>query len=218
MAFDSYFRRRDTTLARAVARLSPSAGPAYTGSRTKRRLDLIVGIPAAVLAAPVLLLLAALNKSLHPGEPAIFVQDRVGHHGQPERVVKLRSLRWSGRHGASGRIAPFGLFLRWYHLDELPQLIGVLRGKLSLVGIRVLPQSVYDDLREVWSPQRFAVWAHAYEETPLGLTGIHQVFRTTRKDDPKRFHRDLFYARHATLGLDLYLLWRTATTIGRRRD
>lgn len=177
-----------------------------------------MGVPAVILAIPVLAVLVVLNAYLHPREAPLFAQDRVGHAGRRQRVTKLRSLRALSRPSASGRATPFGLFLRWYYLDELPQLLAVLRGKLSLVGIRILPRSVYEDLRCVWPPARFARWARAYEETPLGLTGIHQVFRTERKDDPRRFHRDLFYARRATLGLDLYLLWRTLATIGRKRD
>lgn len=158
-------------------------------------------------------MLAVLNAYLHPYEPPLFSQPRVGHGGRSQQVMKLRSLRRS-----AGQATSFGRFLRWYHLDELPQLLAVVRGRLSLVGIRILPRPVYEELRRVWSPARFARWERAYEETPLGLTGIHQVFRTERKDDPRRFHRDLFYARRATLGLDLYLLWRTLTTIGRKRD
>jgi lipopolysaccharide/colanic/teichoic acid biosynthesis glycosyltransferase len=215
---DAYLRAGDTAIARPLRRISPTTGPGYTASRAKRRLDLLAGVPVAMLALPLLAVLAGLNAVLHPRQPPLFVQDRVGHGGRSERVTKLRSLRLPGRHVPHRHSTPFGLFLRWYHLDELPQLMNVLGGRLSLVGIRILPRSVYEDLRRVWSPARFERWSRAYEETPLGLTGIHQVFRTERKDDPKRFHRDLFYARQATLGLDLYLLWRTLLTIGRRRD
>jgi sugar transferase EpsL len=207
---DAFFRRGDTWLARAVRALSPSSGEAYAASRTKRALDLVVSVPALLIAASLIAVLLLINKALYPRYPAIFRQNRVGHGLNSVRVTKIRSmLPGAGRIGAP---TLFGRFVRRYYLDELPQLWQVLRGQLSIVGIRVLPREVYDGLSLTWSQQRFGSWGAIYATAPLGLTGIHQVLRRTGKEDEGRFRRDVFYARKLSLGLDLYLLWRTLGT------
>lgn len=206
MRLDGYLRRQDTWLARTLRWISPLSGQAYALSPAKRLLDLLVAYPAVLLVVLAILLLLAVNKLLYRGHPALFRQTRVGHGGKPLRVVKIRSLVWS----ASGASAPaFGRFMRQYYLDELPQLLQVARGQLSLVGIRVLPQEVYESLRSEWSGERFEAWRAMYDRSPLGLSGVHQIFRHGDKEDARRFHRDMFYGRRASLGLDLYLLWRT---------
>jgi lipopolysaccharide/colanic/teichoic acid biosynthesis glycosyltransferase len=167
----------------------------------------------AIIAIALIALLMLVNRVLSPGRPALFHQDRVGSGGGTLRVLKVRSMVM--RPGDDGAGAPaavctrFGRFIRRYYLDELPQLLQVLTGRLSLVGIRVLPRNVYDGLAESWSSERFAAWRAMYAAAPLALSGTHQVFRRTGKEDRRRFHRDMFYARHASLGFDLYLLWRT---------
>jgi lipopolysaccharide/colanic/teichoic acid biosynthesis glycosyltransferase len=82
-----------------------------------------------------------------------------------------------------------------------------------LVGIRVLPVPVYEHLRSTWSAARFERWSGCYATSRLGLTGLHQVYRRSGKEDSQRFHRDVFYARQASLGFDLYLLWKTLERI-----
>lgn len=211
-SLDAYFRRADTSPARALARLSGSRGSAYTMSPRKRIFDLAFAVPVAAVALLVILMLMVLNRALDPWRPALFFQDRVGPNGAPLRVVKIRSMvpreQVAGTDGSPVCTA-FGRFIRRHYLDEVPQLLQVLSGRLSLVGIRVLPREVYDGLAAVWSPQRVESWRAVYAGAPLGLTGYHQAFRTNGKEDRRRFHRDLFYAEHASLGFDLYLLWRT---------
>jgi sugar transferase EpsL len=207
---DSFMRRGDTWLARMVRALSSTHGEAYAASRSKRALDLLISVPALLVLAALVAVLLVINKALHHRYPAMFRQDRVGHAASPLSVLKIRSMvPGSARAGAPTR---FGRFVRRYYLDELPQLWQVLRGQLSLVGIRVLPRDVYDGLSATWSQQRFSIWAATYAEAPLGLTGVHQVLRASGKEDGRRFRRDVFYARRASLGLDLYLLWRTLGT------
>lgn len=210
---DAYFRRRDTRLARGIARLSPARGASYSSSRTRRMLDLAVAVPLALLVIPLLAVLLTVNKVLHPRYPVLFVQPRVRGAAGVINVVKIRSLLPSrfvgGSATAAGGSTAFGHFIRRHYLDELPQLFQVLTGDLSVVGVRVLPREVYDGLAAGWSGERFAAWQAMYSSTPLGLSGVQQVFRRTGKEDARRFHRDMFYARHASLGFDLYLLWRT---------
>lgn len=211
---DRYFRRDDTAIARLVRRTAPRRGSAYATSAAKRGLDLVVGLPLAVTALPVILLLALINSILNPGHAPFFTQNRVGSSERRLRIVKLRSMRHPGR-GQEPVIGPFARFLRKHYLDELPQMFQVLAGELSLVGIRVLPIEVHALLARTWSARRYDAWSRVYSSAPLGLTGVHQVSRGHGKEDTARFHRDLFYARSASLGLDLYLLWRTIRRAGR---
>jgi lipopolysaccharide/colanic/teichoic acid biosynthesis glycosyltransferase len=177
-------------------------------------MDLVVGFPLAVVALPLIVLLALANILLEPGRPPFFTQWRVGGRGRPMRVVKLRSMAPGGR-GPAHELRRFGRFMRSHYLDELPQLFQVLSGQLSLVGIRVLPFEIYDLLELEWSRNRFERWRAVYEEGPRGLTGAHQTLRGLGKEDRLRFHRDMFYARRASLGFDLYLMWRTVRRAGR---
>jgi lipopolysaccharide/colanic/teichoic acid biosynthesis glycosyltransferase len=207
---DAFFRSSNTWLARALSGLGPARGSVYAASHTKRALDLVLAIPLAAIAIGLILLLIIVNRMLSPRRPALFRQDRVGRGGGTLRVLKVRSMiSRPGPDAAPAVCTAFGRFIRRYYLDELPQLLQVLTGRLSLVGIRILPRNVYDGLAASWSEARFEAWSAMYAVAPLGLSGTHQVFRRTGKEDSRRFHRDMFYARHATLGFDLYLLWRT---------
>jgi len=219
-AIDAYLRRDDTLPALLLLKMSPSSGSVYAFSAVKRTLDLLVAVPALLFAAIPLLMLLAINRLLRPGHPALFRQDRVGRDGQI-RVLKVRSLLPglpdARKPPAAGtpRLTRFGALIRRWYLDELPQLTQVLTGRLSIVGIRVLPVEVYENLRGRWSHDRFAAWERAYKSSSLGLTGIHQLWRKKGKDDERRFRRDAFYARRASLGFDLYLIWRTFVRSGR---
>jgi lipopolysaccharide/colanic/teichoic acid biosynthesis glycosyltransferase len=215
-AVDAFFRRPDTWLARGLAGVSPNHGSAYAASGAKRAVDLVVSVPAAAIVIAFIAVLIVVNRLLYPRRPALFHQDRVGRGHTTLRITKIRSIvpgsgASLGPQATAGCTA-FGRFLRRHYLDELPQLLQVLTGRLALVGIRVLPRNVYDGLAASWSRERFAAWKEMYATAPLGLTGAHQVFRGASKHDTRRFHRDLFYARRATLGFDLYLLWRTLGT------
>jgi putative colanic acid biosysnthesis UDP-glucose lipid carrier transferase len=218
-----YLRRGDTVVARALRIIAPQRGLAYTSACSKRALDLTVGLPVAALGLPVAVVLAVINRSLQPRLAPWYVQHRAGQ-GQPMRIVKLRSMEPRVRSNTTpyhiyepARVTPLGRFMRRYDLDELPQLLDVLAGRLSLVGIRVLPMPVYEHLRERWPAWRFERWSEAYTTSRLGLTGVHQVFRGAGKEDQQRYHRDVFYAHRATLGFDLYLLWKTGYQMARGR-
>lgn len=211
---DTYLRRSDSYLARLLSQVSKHRGPSYTRSAAKRALDIAVGVPLAVIALPLIVLLAIANALLDPGRAPFFLQLRAGAGTSRLRVVKIRSMS-PQKSGTSPEIKRFARFMRRHYLDELPQVFQVLSGELSLVGIRVLPVEVCGDLAEGWSDFRFASWHAAYSSSRLGLTGIHQVFRSAGKEDLSRYHRDLMYRRSASLGFDLYLMWRTLRKAGR---
>lgn len=219
---DRYLRRGNTLLAVTLRLLVPYRGERYTSSRAKRLLDLVLGLPVAAIGLPVAGMLALVNAVFHPSLPVLFVQDRVGQKGMV-RILKLRSMLPRPANSTAPahlheahRVTSFGRFIRRFYLDELPQLPLVLQGTLSLVGIRVLPVPVYEHLHECWSPGRFERWSRAYHASRLGLTGMHQVYRSKGKEDIQRFHRDVFYSTHASLGFDLYLLWRTLYRVAER--
>lgn len=119
---------------------APPSGMGLGARITKRALDLCIAIPALIGLAPVILItwfLAARDT----GASGFFRQERIGRHGKPFRVIKLRTMRPNA--GGStvttandARITPLGARLRRWKLDELPQLLNVLRGEMSIVGPR----------------------------------------------------------------------------------
>jgi lipopolysaccharide/colanic/teichoic acid biosynthesis glycosyltransferase len=132
-----------------------------TGASGKRALDLVGAALGLALAAPVLGL-AALAVRLVDGAPVLFRQERLGRGRRPFRLVKLRTM-------AGGRATRLGRVLRELGIDELPQLVNVLRGEMSLVGPR--PLTAADVRRVGWDDPRFdARWS-----VRPGLTGAAQI-------------------------------------------
>lgn len=122
----------------------------------KRLLDLAIGVPALCATAPVIGALALLVKLDSPG-PAFFVQTRVGHHRQPLRILKLRSMRVDASGPAvtsagDSRITRIGRLLRKTKLDELPQLLNVVKGEMTLVGPRPEAERYVRQYRPEWEP------------------------------------------------------------------
>lgn len=122
--------------------LVPSPISRWAKSTAKRFFDLAVVIAALPVAAPLCLLIAIMIRINSRG-PAFFLQNRIGSHGKPFSIVKFRTMRHSGYSAANSittidneRITSAGRILRYWKLDELPQLLNVLRGEMSLVGPR----------------------------------------------------------------------------------
>ncbi len=199
-------------------RESPLDGPARA---IKRVMDLALASLALVASSPVLLLIALLIKLDSPG-PALIRQQRVGENGRLFGMLKFRTMRvaeaWrrgdAGEHGDTGavphkrrddpRVTRLGRVLRRFSLDELPQLLNVLRGEMSLVGPRPeLPWLV--ERYETWQRRRFAV--------PPGMTGWWQV--NGRSDRPMHLHveDDLYYIRNYSLWLDILILLKTVPAV-----
>ena len=189
--------------------------------RIKRAFDLIVGSLLLILLSPVLLLVAIAVRLDSPG-PVIFKQRRVGEKGKIFWMYKFRSMiqgaeqqqfktvrvREDGRllykHPNDPRVTRVGRFIRRTSLDELPQLINVLKGEMSLVGPRPeLPWLV--EQYEPWQWQRFSV--------PQGITGWWQV--NGRSDKPMHLYtdEDLFYIQNYSFLLDLQILWHTVGAV-----
>lgn len=175
-----------------------------TQRRIKRALDVTVALVVLVLAAPVLAV-AALLIRLRLGGPVLFVQQRTGQGGRPFHVYKLRTM--TDERDAAGELLPdgircrgIGLLLRRTSIDELPQLVNVVRGDLSLVGPRpLLPR--YDDWYTDRERLRFSV--------PPGITGLAQINGRNGLAWTERLELDVVYATNWSLRLDLWILART---------
>lgn len=184
----------------------------------KRLLDVAVAVAGLLVAAP-LLAVAAAAILLEDGRPVLFVQERAGRGGQPFRLVKLRTMRVHDRPavevGQVGLDDPLvtrvGRLARRTKLDELPQLVNVVRGEMSLVGPRpALPEqaAAYDEVDRI-----------RLEVRP-GLTGWAQVNGNVQLDWDQRIALDIWYVRHWSLALDVRILLRTVTVVvaGERAD
>ncbi|HEY4394399.1 MAG TPA: sugar transferase [Polyangia bacterium] len=171
----------------------------------KRVLDVVGATVGLALASPILLLAAALIR-LCDGGPVLFWQDRLGQGRRPFLIFKLRTMR-------GGRATPLGAVLRNLGLDELPQLVNVLAGEMSLVGPRPLTRA--DVARIGWGDERFALrWA-----VPPGLTGLAQLAPVRHCSARASWLLDRAYVRRGGVACDLRLLAGSALVpvLGKRR-
>lgn len=180
----------------------------------KRGLDLVGGILLAVVTAPLMGVIAIVIR-LVDGSPVLFRQRRSGRGGRPFALVKFRTMRpanagaaWDPA-GDAMRTTRLGRFLRRTSLDELPTLLHVVSGKMSLVGPRPLPVEYltrYGDRH-----------ARRLEVRP-GVTGWAQVNGRNRLSWDDRLDLDVWYVEHRSLRLDLRILATTASQVVRRAD
>jgi lipopolysaccharide/colanic/teichoic acid biosynthesis glycosyltransferase len=212
----------------------PPAGSSSSGQRTARRwskraLDLMVSVPCLALLLPLLLVVAIAVRLSTPG-PALFRQRRLGLDGRPFVLYKFRTMYHGcsdGPHrryvralltsstvqaGAGGlyklegddRITKAGRLLRRTSIDELPQLLNVIRGEMSLVG----PRPALEWEAELFGDghwQRFLV--------PPGVTGLWQVSGRNRLSMRQALDLDLEYVRRQSLVLDLAILFKTLPAV-----
>jgi Undecaprenyl-phosphate glucose phosphotransferase len=177
----------------------------------KRTMDVILSMSALVVLSPLMLLIGVLVKLASPG-PVFYRQERCGLNGQPFQMLKFRSMRVDAERETGAvwarkddpRRTPLGTFLRKSSLDELPQLINVLKGDMSLVGPR--PE------RPVFI-QKFSKTIPNYmarHRVKSGITGWAQVHGWRGNTSlRKRVQYDLYYITHWTPWLDLRILWMT---------
>jgi sugar transferase EpsL len=179
-----------------------------------RRLPhvIIASIALAVAAFPMLAVALAVRLVL--GKPIFFVQERVGLHEVSFKLIKFRTMREA--YDSDGeplrdadRTTRFGSFLRKASLDELPQLVNVLKGEMSLVGPRPLPVKEFFSL---YRPGR----ARRHEVLP-GITGWAQVKGRNSLSWAEQFQLDVWYVDHRSVWLDLKILCMTAAVIFRAK-
>jgi exopolysaccharide biosynthesis polyprenyl glycosylphosphotransferase len=191
----------------------------------KRLTDLVVAGLGLVVLSPLMAVVAILICLDSPGRP-LFRQSRIGRHGNRFSMLKFRSMvrgadslrdEYRGLNDAEGglfkivgdpRVTRVGRFLRQTSLDELPQLINVLRGDMSLVGPRPLVADE-DALIEGWQRRRLAV--------KPGMTGLWQIFGSTRIPLPEMVKIDYLYGANWSVWLDLKILLRTVPHVLSRR-
>ena len=173
---------------------------------TKRAIDILGSLIGLCLLAPLIAALAAAIR-ISTGGPAFFGQVRTGRDGRPFRVFKLRSMTGPpsfevGRETSAEdpRITPIGAWLRRTGCDELPQLVNVLRGEMSLVGPRPL-LAWENDLCDDRQARRLLVRP--------GITGLAQVNGRNSIAWEDRIAWDIRYVDGASLGIDLVILFRT---------
>lgn len=172
--------------------------------RTKRALDITLSLAGLIVLSPIFLALT-LAIWVRMGGPVLFTQQRTGLNGRFFKIIKFRTM--TGGKDADGkllddaaRLTPLGKFLRRTSLDELPELVNVLTGDMSLVGPRpLLPE---------YLPYYDAEQRRRHELKP-GLTGWAQVNGRNAVSWEKRFKLDVWYVDHVSFGLDLKILMKT---------
>lgn len=199
---------------------APASGISDRGSRTLIRLmDVLAAFCALLFFLPTLLLIALAVRA-QDGGPALFRQQRIGRDGRPFACLKFRSMtpdaearlaqladgEWAERRKLrrDPRVTPLGRFLRLSSLDELPQLINVLVGDMSLVG----PRPIVADEAALYG-RRFA----AYCTVRPGLTGLWQVSGRNDVSYPRRVAMDVWLVRNLTIRTYLALILRTLPAV-----
>lgn len=195
--------------------------PGATVPLWKRTFDITCLLIALPTLLPLMLGIAALIKIVSPG-PVFFKQDRVGFMGRKFKILKFRSMRVNAEVGShqshlkdliksntpltkmdtkgDPRVIPLGSLLRSSGLDELPQLINVLKGEMSLVGPRPCTDYEYEQFQP-WHKQRFRALP--------GLTGLWQVSGKNRTTFTEMNRLDVYYAQHCSLWLDFKIMLKT---------
>jgi lipopolysaccharide/colanic/teichoic acid biosynthesis glycosyltransferase len=177
----------------------------------KRILDLAGAIFGLALLSLPMAIVAGLIR-LRMGSPVLYRVIRPGLHAEPFLLHKFRTMRdlvdARGRSlSDKERITPLGRFLRRTSLDELPQLINVLKGDMSLVG----PRPLNVEYVKLYTPQQ----SRRHEVKP-GITGLAQIRGRNRLSWDERFALDVWYVDHASLALDLRILLQTVVRVLRR--
>ncbi len=183
------------------------------GKWLKRLLDVTGAVLALSLLSPVMLLLAVAIR-VRLGAPVLFTQARPGLHGAPFRLFKFRTM--TDARDETGRLlpdevrlTPFGAFLRRTSLDELPELVNVLMGEMSLVG----PRPLLMEYLPLYTPRQ----ARRHDAKP-GLTGWAQINGRNALRWEDKFELDVWYVEHWSNWLDLNILWRTIRYVLEGRD
>jgi lipopolysaccharide/colanic/teichoic acid biosynthesis glycosyltransferase len=173
----------------------------------KRAFDVVLSAGLLALFAPLLGGVAAAVR-LKMGPPVLFRQKRPGLREQPFTLVKFRTMR-EGSGPDAERLTPLGRFLRRTSLDELPALVNVLRGDMSLVG----PRPLLMRYLPYYTRQE-----RARHDVRPGLTGWAQIHEHQRPSWKERLAMDTWYVEHRSLRLDLRILLRTVGAALKRRS
>lgn len=174
----------------------------------KRLIDIVIAVIALVLLSPIFCIVAyKVRKNL--GSPIFFYQERPGKNGELFKMIKFRSMKdavdQDGRPlPDEERMTPFSQKLRSTSLDEMPQLINVLKGDMSVVG----PRPMLKEFVELYSAEQ----ARRLDVRP-GMTGLAQISGRNELDYEERFKCDVWYVDHHSIAVDFKIMFKTLSVM-----
>lgn len=182
----------------------------------KRGLDILFALILLILLSPLMLLISVAVLCLS-GRPVFFLQERLGRNTEIFRMIKFRSMEVGSEYSGSGvysdrndpRLTGIGRFLRMTSLDELPQLINILKGDMSFVGPR--PPLTYHP----WPVEKYTEEQLRMFEVRPGLTGWAQVHGRRQVEWNRRISLNIWYVDHMSFLLDLRILMMTVAELFR---
>ena len=186
----------------------------------KNILDWMVALVMGVLLLPILIVVGVLVRFTSPG-PALFRQKRIGYQGKPFTVYKFRTMKMAAPDASherdlaitrdrDQRITPIGRFLRTSRIDELPQILNVLRGEMSWIGPR--PEAV---VLSRWYEEEISFYRYRHIVRP-GIAGWAQVCQghvADVADVRSKLHYDFYYIKQYSPWIDLLIVVRTIRTM-----
>ena len=177
----------------------------------KRLFDILISILGILVLSPIFLMVSVLI-AMKLGRPVFFTQERPGLDGKPFKMIKFRTM--TDEKDKDGNLLPnekrmtrFGSMLRSYSLDELPELLNVLKGDMSLVG----PRPLLMDYLPYFSEKE-----HRRHEVKPGITGWSQVNGRNAIGWDKKLELDVWYVDNRSFWLDLKILWLTILKVLKR--
>lgn len=188
--------------------------------KLKRGADVLLSLVVLLLSAPVLAISALLIR-LETSGPAFFLQERIGRHGKVFKIVKLRTMVQDAESNGTGvysykddpRVTKVGRFLRKTSIDELPQVINILKGDMSFIGMR--PPLTYHPCKF----EEYSMRERQMFNLRPGITGWAQVQGRNALEWQQRIEYNIWYQEHVSLMLDVKIFFKTfAIVLGQKNS
>lgn len=180
----------------------------------KRVFDFIIVLCVLLVIWPFLLIVTILLLIFNEGAGAFFLQERPGYKGKPFKIIKFKTM--NEKKGPDGKLLPdvqritkFGSFVRNMSIDELPQLINVLKGDMAIIG----PRPLLMQYLPLYSKEQ----ARRHDVRP-GITGWAQCHGRNNLSWTKKFELDVWYVDHVSFKTDVEIVWTTAMKVLKRAD
>lgn len=180
----------------------------------KRVFDFIIVLCVLLIIWPFLLIVTILLFIFNEGAGAFFLQERPGYKGKPFKIIKFKTM--NEKKGPDGKLLPdvqritkFGSFVRNMSIDELPQLINVLKGDMAIIG----PRPLLMQYLPLYSKEQ----ARRHDVRP-GITGWAQCHGRNNLSWTKKFELDVWYVDHVSFKTDVEIVWTTAMKVLKRAD
>lgn len=180
----------------------------------KRVFDFIIVLCVLLVIWPFLLIVTILLLIFNEGAGAFFLQERPGYKGKPFKIIKFKTM--NEKKGPDGKLLPdvqritkFGSFVRKMSIDELPQLINVLKGDMAIIG----PRPLLMQYLPLYSKEQ----ARRHDVRP-GITGWAQCHGRNNLSWTKKFELDVWYVDHVSFKTDVEIIWTTAMKVLKRAD